>query len=303
MNADRWRQIENAFHGALLCQPSEREARVLELCGDDQNLFREVITLISYYEKPDDFLERPQLSVGLNILATQDSDLEEGETIGPYIVEKRIGRGGMGDVYLARDERLGRQIALKLLPKSFEDHQDWVGRFQHEARAASSISHPNVAHIYEVGEFRGRHYIAMEYIDGETLRMHLRNRGPLPVAEAVDIVTQVARALTAAHSAGVLHRDIKPDNVMLHRDGYVKVLDFGLAKSTGPFKSQTSGGVLSSVVTTEAGIIVGSPAYMSPEQARGFDLDYRSDLWSLGVVFYELLTLKNPFASETTSDT
>src|SRR6201988_906358 len=208
----------------------------------------------------------------------------------------------MGDVYLARDDRLCRQFARQLLPTLCQDNPNWRSRFHQEARAASSISHPNVAHIYEVGEDQGRHFIAMEYIDGETLRDHLRNNGPLELSKAVDIIIQITKALIPAHASDILHRDIKPENIMLHRDGYVKVLDFGLAKSTA-LESQSGGaGVLASV-TTDAGMIVGSPAYMSPEQARGFALDHRSDLWSLGVVFYEVLARKNPFLSETPSDT
>lgn len=302
MEADRWRRIEEVFHLALQYDDAEREAYLARMCSEDESLLDEVRSLISSHEHSGEFLDKPQLTAGLQLLAVRDAASREGETIGYYLLKNRIGLGGMGEVYLALDQRLGRNVALKLLPASFNDHPDWVRRFQYEARAASSIAHPNIAHVYEVGEADGQHYIAMEYIEGVTLREYLR-RARLKPHEAIDITIQVARALSAAHSTGVLHRDIKPDNIMIHRDGYVKVLDFGLAKSIVALKSQHEDRGTASAVETGAGIIVGSPAYMSPEQARGLDVDHRSDLWSLGVVLYELLAQKSPFLSDTPSDT
>jgi eukaryotic-like serine/threonine-protein kinase len=302
MEAQRWRQIDNFFHETLQREAGDREEYLLSLCCGDRGLFDEVMSLISSYENLGEFLERPPLNLGLDLLAARDLELRKGESIGPYIIQNRIGRGGMGDVYLARDQRLDRHVALKLLPRSFEDHPDWVSRFQQEARAASSIAHPNIAHIYEVGEFDGRHYIAMEYVEGVTLREHLKN-GKLEPEEAIEITTQIARALVAAHSARVLHRDIKPDNIMIHRDGYVKVLDFGLAKSTDRLGDHRDSERAINMVDTKPGMIMGSPAYMSPEQARGLEVDTRTDIWSLGVVLYELLTHTSPFLSETASDT
>jgi len=302
MEADRWRRIEEVFHLALQYDEAAREAYLVRMCGEDRSLLDEVKSLISSHEHSGEFLDKPQLTAGLQLIAIRDAPSREGETIGYYSLKNRIGLGGMGEVYLALDQRLGRNVALKLLPASFNAHPDWVCRFQNEARAASSIAHPNIAHVYEVGEADGQHYIAMEYIEGITLREYLR-RARLKPLEAIDITIQVARALSAAHSTGVLHRDIKPDNIMIHRDGYVKVLDFGLAKSTVALKSQHEDRGMVSAVETGAGIIVGSPAYMSPEQARGLEVDHRSDLWSLGVVLYELLTQKSPFLSDTPSDT
>lgn len=302
MEANRWQRIEEIFHLALQYDAAEREAHLARMCGEDQSLLDEVGSLISSHEYSGEFLDRPQLTAGLQLLATHGTPSREGEIIGRYALKKRIGLGGMGEVYLAIDQQLARNVALKLLPASFNNHPDWVCRFQYEARAASSIAHPNIAHVYEVGEGDSQHYIAMEYIEGVTLREYLR-RAPLQPLEAIDITIQVARALSAAHSMGVLHRDIKPDNIMIHRDGYVKVLDFGLAKSTVALKSQHEDRGAASAVETGAGIIVGSPAYMSPEQARGLEVDHRSDLWSLGVVLYELLAQKSPFLSDTPSDT
>lgn len=302
MEAARWRRIEEIFHLALQYGDAERENHLAKMCDGDQSLLDEVKSLISSHEHSGEFLDKQQLTVGLQLLASRDAPSREGKTIGHYLLKNRIGLGGMGEVYLALDQRLGRNLALKLLPASFNDHPDWICRFQYEARAASSIAHPNIAHVYEVGEADGQHYIAMEYIEGVTLREYLRRTRVQPL-EALDITIQVARALSAAHSAGVLHRDIKPDNIMIHRGGYIKVLDFGLAKSTVALKSQHEDRSTVSAVETAAGIIVGSPAYMSPEQARGLEVDHRSDLWSLGVVLYELLAQKSPFLSDTPSDT
>ncbi|HEY0006063.1 MAG TPA: protein kinase [Pyrinomonadaceae bacterium] len=304
LEAEKWRRIEEIFHLALQYDGAEREAYLARICGADQFLLDEVRSLISSHEQSGEFLDTPQLTAGLQLLAAASSaPSREGKIIGRYALKRLIGRGGMGEVYLAFDQQLARNLALKLLPVSFNDHPNWVCRFQNEARTASSIAHPNIAHVYEVGEADGQHYIAMEYIEGATLREYIRCV-PLEPLQAIDITIQVARALSAAHSTGMLHRDIKPDNIMIHRDGYVKVLDFGLAKSTAGLKSQHEGkGIAVSPVETAAGILVGSPAYMSPEQARGMEVDGRSDLWSLGVVLYELLTQKNPFLSETPSDT
>lgn len=302
IEADRWRRIEEIFHSALEYKSAEREDFLARACGEDQSLLDEVRSLISSHEHSGEFLDKSELTTGLQLLAIQKSPSREGQSIGHYLLKNRIGLGGMGEVYLALDQRLVRNVALKLLPASFNGHPDWVCRFQNEARAASSITHPNIAHVYEVGEADGQHYIAMEYIEGQTLREYLKGSRLNP-HEAIDITIQVARALSAAHATGVLHRDIKPDNIMIHRDGYVKVLDFGLAKSTAGLKSEHDAKGLVSAIETAAGIIVGSPAYMSPEQARGMRVDDRSDLWSLGVVLYEILTQKSPFLSETPTDT
>lgn len=303
IEANRWRRIEEIFHLALEYESAAREDFLAGMCSEDQSLLDEVRSLISSHEQSGEFLDKPELTTGLQLLAVQNSPSRDGQTIGHYLLKNRIGVGGMGEVYLALDQQLVRNVALKLLPAPFNDDPGWVCRFQNEARAASSIAHPNIAHVYEVGEADGQHYIAMEYIEGQTLREHLK-RAPLKPYEAINITIQVARALAAAHSTGMLHRDIKPDNIMIQRDGYVKVLDFGLAKSTAGLESQHHAeGIAVSGVKTAAGIIVGSPAYMSPEQARGLEVDGRSDLWSLGVVLYELLTQKNPFLSDTSSDT
>ena len=201
----------------------------------------------------------------------------------------------MGEVYLAHDPRLNRRVALKLLPTGIADERERVRRFEQEARAASAIAHPNVAHIYEIGEADGRRYIAMEYVRGLTLRQALR-RGPLGVCEALDIGAQIAMGLAAAHEAGVLHRDIKPENVVLRDDGYVKVLDFGLAKLV---EDRLCTGAPEATplpsLHTEPELLMGTSDYMSPEQVRRQPADERTDLWSLGVVLYEMLAGRRPF--------
>ncbi|HWP44320.1 MAG TPA: serine/threonine-protein kinase, partial [Blastocatellia bacterium] len=210
------------------------------------------------------------------------------------------GSGGMGQVYLAQDVKLDRRVALKLLPEEFTGSDDRLRRFFLEAKAAAALNHPNVAHIYEVNQSDEVNYIAMEHVEGETLR---RRMGRPTLREILDISIQVASALSAAHQAGVVHRDIKPENIMIRPDGYVKVLDFGLAKITQhqTFSTDTEAPTIARM-TTDPGTIMGTINYMSPEQARGMPVDARSDIFSLGVVIYEMLAGRAPFDAETPSD-
>lgn|GEM_PF-4554152 len=223
-----------------------------------------------------------------------------GQRIGQYEIISPLGKGGMGEVYLAQDHKLGRKVALKFLPLSFTKDADRLRRFEREARAASALNHPNILTIHEIGEIDGHRFIATEFIDGETLRQKIA-AGPLKVNEALQIVEQIASALADAHAAGIIHRDIKPENIMLRRDGIVKVLDFGLAKLAEPKESGPED-LTRDMVNTENGIVMGTMAYMSPEQARGLPVDARTDLWSLGVTFYEMLSNRLPFAGATNSD-
>ena len=232
--------------------------------------------------------------------------LSTGSVIGRYKVLSPLGAGGMGEVYLAEDTTLGRRVALKILPLHSSSDEDRLRRFEQEARSASALNHPNIITIHEVGSQDGARFIATEFIEGETLRKRLK-QSPLNPRESVEVAIQIASALSAAHQAGIIHRDIKPENVMLRPDGYVKVLDFGIVKLTEKFADsggdqRRESGDPQSSVSTEKNIVMGSPNYMSPEQARGLPVDGRTDIFSLGVLLYEMLTARKPFEGETTSD-
>ena len=223
------------------------------------------------------------------------AELSPDATIAHYRIISKIGAGGMGEVYRAQDTELGRHVALKFLPSDVAAHQSRLKRFIQEAKAASALNHPNILTVYEIGRTDDTTYIATEFVDGLTLRQHLHHS--LKLTEVLDIAIQIASALVAAHAAGIVHRDIKPENIMVRKDGIVKVLDFGLAKLTDRFDSSASGSEATTfaLVNTEPGTVLGTAAYMSPEQAIGREVDARSDIWSLGVVLYEMLTSRTPF--------
>ncbi len=219
MNADRWQTIDRLFHSTLSCAQEKRAGFLSQACGDDEALRVEVESLLRAHEQDGSFLDLPAYEVAADFLADAFGGLFAGQQIGPYKIISPLAAGGMGEVYLAQDSRLGRKIALKLLPPDFAKDQHRVRRFAQEARAASALNHPNVCVIHEVGKTSdGRHFIAMELIEGITLRERI-SRGPLSLTDALTVAEQVAAALTAAHAAGVVHRDIKPENIMLRRDG------------------------------------------------------------------------------------
>src|SRR5262245_52574024 len=231
MNSERWQHIESLFHAALERAPEERLAFLAEACAGDEHLRGEVESLISAHERAGNFLETPAFEVEAELFAGQAA-LVAGQTFGHYRILDLLGEGGMGEVYLAEDTRLGRRVALKLLPSYLEKDERRLRRFEREARAAAALSHPNVCVIHEVDETEdGHRFITMEYIEGETLRQRM-GRVRMSLEETLDTAMQVASALAAAHAAGIVHRDIKPENIMLRPDGYIKVLDFGVAKLT-----------------------------------------------------------------------
>jgi len=298
MTPERYQQIGEIYHSALELGPKQRVAFLAQACAGDEELLREVESLIASNEQAGEFIHAPALEVAAELLTTDQCDLLPGKSLGPYTILELIGSGGMGEVYLAQDSRLGRRVALKLLPDHFVINEDRLRRFRQEARAASALNHPNIITIHEIGEAETTHYIVTEFIEGETLRaLLIRNR--IELARALDIATQTASALAAAHMAGIVHRDIKPENIMLRRDGYVKVLDFGIAKLMPEGVTPSMG----MSFETSPGLIVGTAHYMSPEQAQGFKVDERTDIWSLGVLLYEMLTGQLPFKGKTSSHT
>ena len=304
IKADRWQQIDRLFHSTLSCAPEKRAGFLSQACGDDEALRAEVESLLRAHAQDGSFLDLPAYEVAADFLADAFGGLFAGQQIGPYKIISPLAAGGMGEVYLAQDSRLGRKIALKLLPPDFAKDQHRVRRFAQEARAASALNHPNVCVIHEVGKTSdGRHFIAMELIDGITLRERI-SRGPLSLADAFTVAEQVAAALTVAHAAGVVHRDIKPENIMLRKDGYVKVLDFGLAKLNDSHSGRTNINEDSTIahVHTEPGTQMGTVRYMSPEHLRERPVDERADIWSFGVVLHEMITGVTPFEARTRNE-
>jgi Tol biopolymer transport system component len=300
MTPERYQQIDHIFQVALGLDPAKRAAYLDEACSGDEALRSQVESLITSDEGGLSFIDEPAFEMAARVLASDEPALSAGDHIDRYTVLSLLGSGGMGEVYLAHDEKLDRKIALKLLPTYFTRNQERLRRFQLEARAASTLNHPNIITIHEIGQIDNRHFIGTEFIDGETLRRHMKS-GPLSLNESLDIASQVCSALAAAHQAGIFHRDIKPENIMLRTDGYVKVLDFGLAKVAQQDESPTAAGPVEKV-NVSSGLLMGTVKYMSPEQAEGLPVDQRSDIFSLGVVLYEMLTGHAPFEGKTASD-
>ena len=308
MNNEQWQEVERLYHLTLEKQPKERAAFLVHACAGNDVLRREVESLLAYEDQAEDFIESPAIEVAARAMsADQSVTAAVGDTIKQYRIVSKIGAGGMGEVYLAEDTSLRRKVALKFLPLTLTKDKSQLHRFEKEARAVAALSHPNVCTIHEVIQtedaINTRHCIVMEYVDGMTLRQRMAT-GRLTVNEALNIASQIAEVLASAHAAGIVHRDIKPENVMLRRDGYIKVLDFGLAKLvTGPSEPANSQDETRPVdPKTLPGVVLGTVAYMSPEQARGLPVDARTDIWSLGVVLYEMVAGRKPFEGSTPTD-
>jgi len=303
MTPERWQKVNDLFHSALKCDPADRAAFLEKACGDDSALRTEIESLITSHDNSDGLVEAYPFEAAMGLFKEDQADLTVGQRIGQYKILSLLGRGGMGEVYLAYDSKLGRKVALKLLPSGFTQDQDRVRRFEQEARAASALNHPNILTIFDIEKIEGTHFIATEYIEGETLRQRIAD-GNLELTEIIDVAIQVASALSAAHQTGIAHRDIKPENIMLRPDGYVKVLDFGLAKLSERSLSDThTESRPFMAVKTDTGVVIGTASYMSPEQARGQQIDERSDIFSFGAVFYELLTGEKAFRGDSDVDT
>jgi predicted Ser/Thr protein kinase len=290
--SDQWRRANDLFHAALERPAGDRAPFVAAQAGEDEALRDEVLSLIEAHERAGDFLESGAVASDRR---SSGQVLSDGAEVGSYRIERELGRGGMGIVYVAEDTRLGRRVALKALAPSYTHDPQRRERLRKEAQAAARLSHPNIATVFALEEIGGELFIASEYVPGQTLRAELE-AGTMAVARMLDISVQVARALAAAHACGIVHRDLKPENVVCGEQGSVKILDFGIARSPA-IAGQPRARL------TEAGMIVGTPGYMSPEQIEAQDIDFRSDIFSLGVVLYELATGVHPFEGRTAAST
>src|SRR5262245_16761800 len=293
MKHNEWEKISRLLEHALELQALERQEFLAEIArSEGEAISDEVEALLRADQGSNSFLNTSALSLTARQLASTTEQIRPDSEFGNYRILSRLGAGGMGEVYLALDEKLGRQVALKFLPQLFMQDEAQLARFEYEARAASALNHPNILTVYEIGSAHGRAFIAMEYVEGKTLRERISEQN-LSHTEILNIVEQIGEALNTAHCAGLIHRDIKPENIMLRPDGYLKLLDFGLAKPVNERAiSVTTVAVTRSETgqQTRHGLILGTPGYMSPEQARGERLDGRSDIWSTGATLYEMLT-------------
>jgi eukaryotic-like serine/threonine-protein kinase len=299
---ERWQEVKALFEAALKRAPAERAAFLNRACAADESLCHEVESLIAAHAQADSFMEAPAVGGVSGMMIGAQAKLAAGQRIAHYEIVALLGAGGMGEVYLAQDAKLGRRVALKLLPTQHTEDKERLRRFEQEARAASALNHPNILTVYEVGRTDNHYYIATEHVDGVTLRQHLAHTR-MKLGQVLEVAAQIAAALAAAHEAGIVHRDIKPENIMLRPDGYVKVLDFGLAKLVER-KLPTVGTEVPTraLAGTAPGIILGTVAYMSPEQARGLEVDTRTDIFSLGIVLYEMVVGRQPFVGATALD-
>jgi len=313
MDAERWKHVDSLLDAALARPPDERDAFLRQTCANDEGLEREVRSLLTAREQAGSFLESPAIDLAARAIAHKPHDGTSksagsltGQTISHYRIVGRVGSGGMGVVYKAEDIRLHRFVALKFLPEPIARNTDARRRFQREARAASALNHPNICTIHDIGEQDGCACIVMEYLDGTTLKDRIAER-PVGIGELVRIGVEVAEALEAAHAEGITHRDIKSANIFITQRGVAKVLDFGLAqvaslRSRGADASAAAGGTATvEAHLTSAGSLLGTVAYMSPEQVRAEPLDVRTDLFSFGVVLYEMATGTLPFLGDSTA--
>ena len=290
---ERWRRVDAMLEATLDLSAGARDLFLEHACGSDTELRREVESLLAH-DRADGFLAAPVASEAARLLVGLAEQQLVGQRIGAVEILAGIGIGGMGEVYLAQDTRLQRRVALKRIPAHLATDPERVLRFRREALATSALNHPNIVTVFEIIEHEGGELLVTELVNGVSLRERLRD-GALPLSTALDIALQIARGLAAAHAVGIVHRDVKPENVMVRRDGLVKVLDFGIAKSPPRLLADPGR-------ETTAGALMGTVGYMSPEQARGLPFDPRTDVWSLGVVLYELATGESPFPGATPGD-
>jgi len=304
MKTDNWEKAKEIFGDALELAPDERPLFLDEVCDGDSDTRREVESLLASLDSADSFMKMPAVAKVAVFIEAETKRLETGKCFGHYEIIEQIGAGGMGEVYLARDQKLDRQVAVKILNEKFSRDESNLQRFVSEAKAASALNHPNILVIHEIGESDEAHFIVSEFIKGKTLRESFQEK-TLKLSEVLDISIQIANALCTAHEAHLVHRDIKPENIMIRPDGYVKILDFGLAKLVEQ-KNKPVLGLEESTVRqnqTAKGVIMGTVNYMSPEQAKGERVDERTDIFSLGVVIYEMIAGRTPFAGDSMPET
>jgi len=310
---DRWESVERLYHAAL-AQPAERRAAYLaDACGTDEELRREVEALLAQNVSAGAVLTGGAVGAAAGLISDAGRSVLTCRRIGAYQILAPLGAGGMGEVYRARDTRLGRDVAIKILPRAFTSDADRLARFEREARVLASLNHPHIAAIYGIEDAptddgASIRTLVLELVDGETLaeRIARSESKGLRITEALDIARQIIEALDAAHEKGIVHRDLKPANIKITPQGAVKVLDFGLAKLDASSGNSAVGVTRAPTITvneTREGLIIGTAAYMSPEQARGQAVDKRTDIWAFGCVLYEMLTGRAPFARPTITDT
>ncbi len=303
MQAERWRQVEQLYHATMEQEEGQRAAFLERSCAGDQALRADVESLIACAQQTG-IIDKPALEVVAAQIAedlrakdgNKTDEMTPGTKVGDYEVKSLLGKGAMGRVYRARDSRLRRDVAIKVLPPIFSADPDRLRRFEQEAHAAGALNHPNILVVFRDGTYEGAPYLVSELLEGETLREQIK-RSRLSVRKAIDYGVQIARGLAAAHEKGIVHRDLKPENLFVTKDGHVKILDFGLAKLTKPqSQSERPEG-------TQAGVVMGTMGYMSPEQVLAQTADYRTDIFAFGVILYEMLTGKRPFQGPTPEDT
>src|SRR2546422_3202142 len=295
-----WQRVTELFDEAVERAPEERSEFLKSACAGDDVLLREVESLLAQHDADTGFLESPAVAAVADEIGEKGEQPLIGKQLGHYRLDALLGQGGMGEVYVAQD-KLGRKVALKLLTQRFPGDKSGLTRFQQEARTLLALNHPHIVTIYDIDQIEGVYYIASELVEGQTLRQRL-DEGDLPLHDVLEIFIQVVMALAAAHEKGIVRRDIKPENIMIRRDGFVKVLDFGIAKLTQKYAAIESEAPTIRQVQTAEGTVVGTAPYMSPEQARGLKVDARTDIWSLGVVIYEAVAGRKPFSGDTTPD-